>query len=74
MSVQIQCEDHNHEKKYSIKLNYSLKHENHQNYLIFKVYVCPIQTKVYIHIQNTTSPQKYMHEGTWLKRMYMYKQ
>ena len=27
------------------------KHEIHQNYLIFKVYVCLIQTKVYIHIQ-----------------------
>ena len=62
MSVQIICEDHNHEK-YFIKLNYSLKHnsiknmKNHQNYLIFKAYVCLIQTKVYIHIHNIKSPQ-----------------
>ena len=45
MSVQIICEDHNHEK-YFIKLNYSLKHENQQNCLIFKAYVCLIQTRV----------------------------
>jgi len=67
VSVQIKCEYHNH-KNIFIKLNYSLKHENHQNYLIFKAYVCLIQTKVYIHIQNITSPQRYMHEGTWLKK------
>ena len=29
----------------------SLKHEDHQNDLIFKVYVCHVQTKEYIHIQ-----------------------
>ena len=52
VSVQIQCEDHNHERWTisSIFLK-TRKHEGHQNYLIFKAYVCPIQTKVYIHIQ-----------------------
>jgi len=76
MSVQVKCEDHNHEKC-SIKLNInSFKHgnmKNHQrNYLTFKVYVCLVQTKEYIHIQKLTSPQIYMHEGTWLKRIFMY--
>ena len=32
------------------------KYKNYLNYLIFKAYVCLIQAKVYIHIQNTTSP------------------
>ena len=75
MSVQVKCEDHNHEK-YSIKLNInSFKHgnmKNHQrNYLTFKVYVCLVQTKEYIHIQNTMSPQKYMHKGKLLKDVYV---
>ena len=52
MSVQIRCEDHNHESiQFSSIFLETRKYENHQNYLIFKVYVCPIQTKVYIHIQ-----------------------
>ena len=52
VSVQVRCEDHNHEG-WTISLLFleTRKHENHQNYLIFKVYVCPIQIKVYIHIQ-----------------------
>ena len=36
-----------------------LKHEDTKiikTYLIFKAYVCLIQTKVYIHIQNIKSP------------------
>ena len=37
----------------------SLKHENHQNNLYFKAYVCLIQTKVYIHIQ-TQRVHKYI--------------
>ena len=53
--------------KIDIQAQKSSKHENHQNDLIFKVYVCQVQTKVYIHIQNITSPQRHMHEGTWLK-------
>jgi len=36
-----------------------------------KAYVCHVQTKVYIHIPNIVSPQKYMHEGTWLKDVYV---
>ena len=35
----------------SIIFHETRKHGNHQNYLIFKAYVCLIQTKVYIHIQ-----------------------
>ena len=61
------CETHNHENSQFRSIRKSLKHENHQNDLIFKTYVCLVQTKVYIHIQNITSPQKYMHEGKWLK-------
>ena len=34
---------------------------------LFKVYVCHVQTKVYIYNQTWMSPQKYMHEGKWLK-------
>ena len=41
------------------------------NDLNFKAYVCHAQTKVYIHIPNMKSPQKYMHEGTWLKDVYV---
>ena len=66
MSVQIQCEEHDHE---NIQLS-SIFLKNMKiikTYLSFKAYVCLIQTKVYIHILNTTSPQMYMHEGTWLK-------
>ena len=64
MSVQIICEDQNHEK-YFIKLNYSLKHNSIKKnmkksykttYLIFKAYVCLMQANIYIHIQNSTSP------------------
>ena len=52
VSVQIQCEEHDHER-WSISSIFleTRKHENHQNYLIFKVYVCLIQSKVYIHTQ-----------------------
>ena len=59
VSVQIRCEYHNHEN-FFIKLNYSLNIENTKiikTYLIFMAYVCQVQTKVYIHIQNITSPQ-----------------
>ena len=59
------CESHKHEIRQLSSI--FLKYENHQNYLIFKAYVCLVQTKVYIHIQNITSPQKYMHEGKWFK-------
>ena len=52
-----------------------MKHENQKFFnitnLYFKAYVCHVQTKVYIHILNTMSPQKYMHEGTWLKDVYV---
>ena len=71
VSVQIKCEYHNHE-------NFSLSSIIPQNkkiiktYLIFKVYVCPIQTKVYIHIQNITSPQNICIKARGSKRMYMY--
>ena len=63
VSVQITCEYHNHEN-FSLSSIIPLKHENTKiikTYLIFKAYVCLIQTKVYIHIQNTKSPQIYMH-------------
>ena len=45
----------------------NFKHEIHPNDLNFKAYICHVQTYVYIHILNVMSPQKYMHEGTWLK-------
>jgi len=54
VSVQDVCETHYHETRQSSSIMNSLKHEtqvNHQNDLIFKAYVCLIQTKVYIHIQ-----------------------
>ena len=47
------------------------EHEIYPNDLNFKAYVCHVQTKVYIHILNTMSPQKYVHEGTWLKDVYV---
>ena len=37
--------------KIDIQAQNSLKHENIKAYLIFKVYACLIQTKVYTHIQ-----------------------
>ena len=49
--------------------NHLLK--NHQNDLNFKAYVCHVQIKVYIHILNIMSPQGYIHEGTWLKDVYV---
>ena len=73
VSVQIICEDHNQEK-YFIKLNYSLKHEIIKNYLIFKAYVCLIQTNVYIHIQNIKSPQDICIKARGSKRILMYSQ
>ena len=46
------CETYNHENwQLSLIFLKTRKHENHQNYLIFKAYVCLIQTKIYIHIQ-----------------------
>jgi len=55
-----------------------IKYENHnqtwkssQNDLNFKVYVCHVQAKVYIHIPNMKSPQNNMHERTWLKDVYV---
>ena len=53
--------------KFIINVKSPSKHEIHPNDLNFKAYVCHVQTKVYIHILNIMSPQKYMHEGTWLK-------
>ena len=41
------------------------------NELNFKAYVCHVQTIVYKHIPNIKSPQKYMHEDTWLKDVYV---
>ena len=58
VSVQINCEYHNHE---NIQLS-SIIPQNIENtkiiktYLIFMAYVCQVQIKIYIHIQNTTSP------------------
>ena len=66
VSVQDICETHYHETKQSISKMNSLKHENHQSQIDFKVYVCHVQTKVYIRIQTWKSPQKYMHKGKWL--------
>ena len=57
--------------KFIINVKSPSKHEIHPNDLNFKAYVCHVQTKVYIHILNTMSPQKYMHEGTWLKDVYV---
>ena len=50
MSVQIQCEEHDHE---SIQLSsiFLKTWNSSKTYLIFKAYVCFIQTKVYIHNQ-----------------------
>ena len=54
MSVQIKCEEHNYENKHlSMIYLETWKHENYQNYLIFKVYVCPIQTKISKHNEST---------------------
>jgi len=53
VSVQDICETNYHETRRSSLIRNSLKHEtheNHQNDLIFKAYVCHVQTKVYIHI------------------------
>jgi len=72
VSVQVLCETYHHENMQLGLIRNSSKHESHQNDLIFKAYVCHVQTKVYIHIQNITSPQMYMHEGTWLKDVYVY--
>ena len=50
MNVQIQCEEYDHE---NIQLSsiFLKTWKSSKNYLIFKAYVCLIQTKVYIHIQ-----------------------
>ena len=75
VSVQIKCECHNHENFSSNKLNYSLNIENTKiikTYLIFKAYVCLIQTKVYIHIQNTTNPLNICIKARGSKRINMY--
>ena len=73
VSVQIQCEVHDHESIRLSSIN-SLKQENHQkqNYLIFKVYVCPIQAKVYIHIQTQRVHKDICMKARGSKRMYMY--
>ena len=47
------------------------EHENHQSQIGFKVYVCHVQTKVYIHIQTLRVHKRYMHEGKWLKDVYL---
>ena len=69
------CEDHDHEtiQLSSIFLETIENKKNYQNYLIFKVYVCPIQTKVYIHIQTQRVHKDICMKARGSKRMYMYK-
>ena len=59
------CDTNNHENRHSSSIFLKTRKSSKLDFL--KAYVCQVQTKVYIHIQNITSPQMYMHEGTWLK-------
>jgi len=78
VSVQIECESHNHKNiQFSSIFLETWKHEKsnfHWNNLYFKVYVCHIQTKVYTHILNTMSPQNVYAWRHVAQRIHMYSQ
>ena len=73
MSVRVYREIQSHEIRQSSSIRNSLKHEtqeSHQNYNPSR-YMYVMYKLKYTYISKHKSPQKYMHEGKWLKDVYV---